>query len=476
KNAWALLHTESSDTWADFAATLQRTGNWQGPAQHQAKDGSPRFVHETWSLQPRLDGSHASLVVAEEDQTAVKQAEDALRQLNEGLEQRVAARTDALLAAEATLRQAQKMDAVGQLASGIAHDFNNMLQGIAGSLELSRRRLDQGRLSEAARHVDSAQETAYRAATLTHRLLAFARQQPLDPKPVNLDALVAGMIEMIRRTVGSAIQVEVRLSDSTWSVLCDSSQMENALLNLCVNARDAMPGGGWLSILTEETQLSAADLAGEADLVPGAYAAVSVTDTGTGIAPEIIARVFDPFYTTKPTGKGTGLGLSQVYGFVRQSGGFVRLESASGQGTTIRLFLPRHVASDTAQADETAHDVVLLIEDQAGLRATVAEWLRDAGYSVLEAADSASALRLLQGGGRVDILVADIGLPGGLNGRQLGDEARAQRPGLPVLFTTGYANPALRTALPNNMAVIDKPFALDELTARVRTMLEAIRQ
>ncbi len=404
--------------------------------------------------------------------------EDQVRSREE-LEQRVEERTGELMAVEATLRQAQKMDAVGQLTGGIAHDFNNMLQGIAGSLELARRRSEQGRSTDAARYVESARETVRRAAALTHRLLAFSRQQVLDPEPVYLDALVMGMAEMIRRTMGPEVQVEVRLGDGAWPVLCDESQLENALLNLCVNARDAMPDGGWLTISTGEVRLSAAELAGETGageerLAPGAYDMLAVADTGAGMDAATQARVFEPFYTTKPLGQGTGLGLSQVYGFVRQSGGLVRLDSTPGQGTTVRLYLPRQKAAVDEQDRDGTVSVVLLVEDEEDLRAMAVEWLREAGLRVLEAPDGAAALRLLHGGARVDLLATDVGLPGGINGRQVADAARARWPSLPVLFMTGYAGGALRgAALPAGMEVIGKPFALDDLTVRVRAMLEA---
>ena len=408
------------------------------------------------------------------DITEHRAAEERLRELNEALEARVTERTAELMAAEATLRQSQKMEAVGQLTGGIAHDFNNMLQAIAGSLELLRRRVEQRRLAEAGRYIESARETVRRAAALTHRLLAFSRQQALDPAPVNLDELVEGMAELVRRTVGPAIQVELRPGNGRWAVLCDESQLENALLNLCVNARDAMPEGGWLTISTEDARLSQADLDGEVGLAPGTYAAVSVTDTGAGMDAATRARVFEPFFTTKPMGQGTGLGLPQVHGFVRQSGGLVRIESALGQGTTVRLYLPRYESSaaEGAGDGEAASAVVLLVEDEAGLRAIAAEWLRDAGHRVLEAPDGAAALRLLHGAGRVDALVTDVGLPGGMNGRQVADAARAQRPALPVLFITGYAGAALDGSLAPGMEIIDKPFELAVLAERVEAMLE----
>ncbi len=464
-----LLCSKFPEPWPAVVAALRREGQWQGEVRHRHKDGSIRFAQETWAVQPGLDGGAASLMAAVEDQTAVKRAEETLREANATLEARVEARTAELMAAEAALRHSQKMEAVGQLTGGIAHDFNNMLQGITGSLEMAQRRVEQGRAGEAGHHLALGRKSVQRAAALTRRLLAFARQLPLDPVPVSLDKLAVGMEELIRRTVGPSVQVEVRLGDGSWLVLCDEGQLENALLNLAVNARDAMPEGGWLTISTGEAQLSAADLAGEDGTAPGAFVTVAVTDTGAGMTPEVAARAFEPFFTTKPLGQGTGLGLSQIYGFVRQSGGVVRLESAPGRGTTVRIFLPRHQpapADDAGEGDE-AGDVVLLVEDEDNLRQTVAEWLRDLRYRVLEAPDGAAALRLLDGGERVDVLVADMGLPGGLDGRQVAEAARERRPGLPVLFMTGYAE----TAKPG-AETIGKPFSLDVLAERIGAVLE----
>jgi PAS domain S-box-containing protein len=417
----------------------------------------------------------------------------------EELERRVAARTAELSQAlgqlheevlerervEDALRQSHKMEAVGQLTGGIAHDFNNMLQAIGGSLEMMRRRVEQGRPEEAGRYVEGARRTVERAAALTHRLLAFARRQALAPKLVEPDTLVEGMAELIRRTVGPAIQVELRIRGGIWTVLCDPSQLENALLNLAINARDAMPDGGTLTISTQHVRLSAMDVAGEEGVEPGEYIEIAVTDTGAGMDEVTRSRAFEPFFTTKPLGQGTGLGLSQLYGFARQSDGVVRLDSVPGQGTTVRLYLPRHarigmaqeVGSGQAEARQAgAGETVLLVEDEAQVRELVAEALRELGYDVMEASDGPAALRVLHGsrGSRVDLLVTDVGLPGGLNGRQVADAARERRPGLPVLFVTGYAGGALEAHLAPGMAVISKPFTLDALAQRVRAMLEAI--
>ena len=384
--------------------------------------------------------------------------------------------------AEAALRQSHKMVAVGQLTGGIAHDFNNMLQAISGSLELLQRRMQEGRAQESVHLVDGARTTVARAAALTNRLLAFARRQALHPKPVVLDTLVEGMAGLIRHTVGPGVQVELRLHDGEWIVLCDPNQMESALLNLAINARDAMPEGGRFIVGTAEVHLAAADVAGQDGTMPGPYVEISATDTGTGMDEATRGRALEPFFTTKPAGQGTGLGLSQIYGFVRQSGGVVRLESAPGQGTAVRLYLPKHKSVGTPEESPAAASApgkavrdaaVLLVEDEDGVRSVAAERLRELGYRVLEAKDGPAALRLLRPDTRVDVLVTDVGLPGGLNGRQVADAVRERRPGLPVLFITGYAGNALEGQLAPRMQVIGKPFALDALAARVRAMLEA---
>jgi PAS domain S-box-containing protein len=404
------------------------------------------------------------------------------------LERRVVERTAELMAAEETLRQAQKMEAVGQLTGGIAHDFNNMLQGISGGLDLMQQRIAQGRAAEVERFLDVTRQTVERAAALTHRLLAFARRQTLDPKPVNADAMAQGMEELIRRTVGPGIQVELRLRDGSWAVQCDPNQLENVLLNLAINARDAMPEGGRLTIGTRHARLSAADVTHEEGAEPGEYVEVAVTDTGMGMDAATLARAFEPFFTTKPLGEGTGLGLSQLYGFVRQSHGIVQLDSKPGQGTTVRFYLPRHRQRSEAagEADPGAAPgvlhasgasgggTVLLVEDEAEVRAMAAEHLRDLGYTVLEAMDGPSALRILQDtrGSHLDLLLTDVGLPNGLNGRQVADAAREHRPGLPVLLITGYAGGALEGQLAPGMAVLSKPFRLGVLSTKVREMID----
>jgi PAS domain S-box-containing protein len=377
--------------------------------------------------------------------------------------------------AEEALRHTQKLEAVGQLTGGIAHDFNNMLQGITGGLDMARRRIEQARAGDALRYLDAAQDAAQRAAALTRRLLAFARRQRLDPRLLDPAALVAGMGDLVRRTVGPAISVALDLDPAGGSVLCDPSELESALLNLCINARDAMAEGGKLTIGTATRSFTRAELLRHAGAEPGDYIGVFVEDTGSGMRPEVMDRVFEPFFTTKPQGQGTGLGLSQVYGFVRQSGGLVRIESTPGQGTTVRLWLPRHdtpaeappPAGPSAPAARASGEVLLLVDDEAAVRAPAAARLRELGYEVLEVSDAAAALRLAAARQRIDLLVTDVGLPGGMNGRQLAEVLKDQRPGLPVLFITGYAG----AVLPAGVDVIGKPFALDALAQRVQAGL-----
>jgi PAS domain S-box-containing protein len=402
-------------------------------------------------------------------------ARDILARDRKQLEDLVAARTVELMAAEETIRQTQKMEAVGQLTGGIAHDFNNMLQGVSGALDIARRRLVAGRSEEIARYLDMALEATRRAASLTQRLLAFARRQRLDPKSVDPDSLVAGIADLIRRTMGPGVVVELRLRDGAGNVFCDPNELESALLNLCINARDAMPSGGRLIIETSDAQLTASDVAGQDGTCPGSYVVTSVGDTGVGMSNDVLERAFEPFFTTKPQGQGTGLGLSQVYGFVRQSGGLVRIDSTPGHGTNVRLMLPLHTREVDAgnsivpvpQASASASGTILLVDDEVGVRGPVAERLRELGYRVIEAQDGPEALGLCERMAKIDLLITDVGLPKAMNGRQLAEAARARHPEIPVLFITGYAV----TQLPSGADVISKPFDLDLLARRVQHLL-----
>jgi PAS domain S-box-containing protein len=410
---------------------------------------------------------------------AQRQASQALAELNATLEQRVTERTAQLMQAEEALRQSAKMEAVGQLTGGIAHDFNNLLQGILGSLDRVRSRIAQGRISDVERFLDGAVQSANRAAALTHRLLAFSRRQPVDPRPVDINILIPTVEELLRRSIGEAIDMKVVAANDLWLVRCDGNQLENALLNLTINARDAMPNGGTLTITTANMTLDGRQ-AVQRELSAGDYVCLRVSDTGVGMPADVRARAFDPFYTTKPIGQGTGLGLSMIYGFVRQADGSVRIDSEVGKGTTIEILLPRYQGeADAAPAPEETvespggqHEVVLVVEDEGVVRLLIVELLNDLGYHALEAADGPSALRILQSAQRVDLLVTDIGLPG-LNGRQLADAARERRPNLKTLFMTGYAeNAAAKSFLASGMEIIAKPFTMDILSIKIREMIE----
>jgi CheY-like chemotaxis protein len=338
----------------------------------------------------------------------------------------------------------------------------------------------QGRFKELDRYVTAAQGASRRAAALTHRLLAFSRQQTLEPRAVDANHLIGGMEELVRRTVGPAIAVEVAAA-ALWTTMVDPNQLESALLNLCINARDAMPDGGRLTIATGNCTLDTA-AAGRRGLPPGQYISLSVSDTGTGMAPEVIARAFDPFFTTKPVGQGTGLGLSMIYGFAQQSGGQVRISSKPGRGTTMRLYLPRYVGTADA-ADVLAEaaaapragqgETVLIVDDEPTVRMLVAEVLEDLGYVAVAAADGAAGLAVLQSDARVDLLITDLGLPGGMNGRQVADAGRLLRPGLRVLFITGYADSAAigYGHLEAGMHVLNKPFAMEALAGWIKDLI-----
>ena len=427
------------------------------------KDGSYRWV--SWTLSPEGE----LLYGVARDITFDKHQADALRQ------------------AEEALRQSQKMEAVGQLTGGLAHDFNNMLAGVSGHLELMKLRLRMGQTGDLQARIDAAIKVTQRAAALTHRLLAFSRRQALDPKPTSVNALVMSMTDLVTRAAGPTISVRTRLQAGLWTTLCDPNQLESALLNLANNARDAMPEGGALVIETENTTVCTGQAGRYGDLKPGDYVLVRVRDTGSGMPPDVVARAFDPFFTTKPMGQGTGLGLSMVYGFARQSGGSVRIESSPGAGSEVRLVLPRHVEAvpgsapvqepgdaEAPLAAASHKGLVLVVDDEADIRVVMAEVLELQGYTVLQAADAPQALRLLHDK-RPDILVTDIGLPNGMNGRQLADQVRVQWPQLPVLMVTGYAESTVmkNETLPPQMELLIKPFAMNALVGKVEAMLAA---
>ena len=423
----------------------------------------------------------AAAVNAARAARALQRANLINERVREQLEARVVERTVALEAAHDQVRQMQKMEAIGQLTGGIAHDFNNMLSVVIGSLDLAVRRLDRGR-DDIRPLIANATEGANRAAQLTARLLAFSRQQTLIPTVIDANALVAAMSELLRRTIGEHVRLETVLAGGLWRSKVDASQVENAVLNLAVNARDAMESGGRLTIETANVALDDAYAALHADINSGQYVMIAVTDTGSGMPPEVVARAFDPFFTTKPVGKGTGLGLSQVFGFVKQSQGHVNVYSEPGRGTTIKLYLPRYFGEDeTAAAAATVEtmprarsgETVLVVEDEAQVREMTVTALRDLGYVVRHAPNGAEALRLLSESLPVTLLFTDIVMPG-ITGRELADHALAARPGLRVLYTTGYTRNAVvhDGTLDPRTAFLAKPFNMADLANKVRQTID----
>jgi len=476
---------DAPETWNELWTSILDGDVMHRPVEVTArrKDGSASFLEVSaarWQSDTRV-----FVTAILRDVNERRAAEETLRHLNQTLEERVEERTQELLRAEEQLRQAQKMEAVGQLTGGIAHDFNNLLAGIVGSLDLMQTRIAQGRTENVERYAKAAMSSAQRAAALTHRLLAFARRQPLDPKPVNANQLIASMEDLLRRTIGPLHALEIVTAGGLWTTLCDPNQLESAILNLAINARDAMPDGGKLTIETANAYLDDTYAAAQPDLRSGQYVAICITDTGTGMPPDVIERVFEPFFTTKPLGQGTGLGLSMVYGFAKQSEGHVRIYSEVGQGTTIRIYLPRYRGTAQEEPSEVsfaevpraeAGETVLVVEDEPVIRNLIIEVLQDLGYRALEASDGPAGLKVLQSRQRIDLLVTDVGLPG-INGRQLADAARETRPDLKVLFITGYAeNATLANGfLDPGMEIFTKPFAVEALATRIRSMIQGTR-
>ena len=466
---------------AEVAAKWASGRSWQAVHLLRAADGS--YGSFLTQAEPIRDdaGRLVRWFVTKTNITPQLEAERRLRELNDTLEQRVADEVAERAKTEEQLRQSHKMEAVGQLTGGLAHDFNNLLTGISGSLELLATRIAQGRIGEIDRYVDAAQQAARRAASLTHRLLAFSRRQTLEPRPTDVNRMVSSLDELIRRTVGPSIIVEFVPDQELWPTLVDPSQLENALLNLCINARDAMPSGGKLTIETGNRCLDARG-ARELDLLPGQYVSLCVSDNGIGMTEAVRERAFDPFFTTKPIGEGTGLGLSMIYGFARQSNGQARIYSELGEGTAVRLYLPRHqgnaepdgVAAELVDAPRAVSgETVLVVDDEPTVRMLVVEVLEDLGYTAIEAGDGAAGLDILNSGVRLDLLVTDVGLPGGINGREVAEAARLARPDLKVLFITGYAENAVLSHghLNAGMHVLTKPFALEALASRIKEMI-----
>lgn len=432
-----------------------RTTRFENRYRH--KDGSYRWL--SWTAVPDED----LLFATARDITAEKEAAELLQQTEEAL------------------RQSQKMEAVGQLTGGIAHDFNNLLQGIVGSLDLVQKRVSQGRIHEVERFVAGAMTSANRAAALTHRLLAFSRRQPLAPKACSVNLVLASMEDLLRRSTGEQIWIEFDRAEDVALTYCDQNQLENAILNLAINARDAMPDGGKLTITTRNVTMSKASLPG-LDLAPGDFVEIVVADTGTGMSADVLDRAFEPFFTTKPIGQGTGLGLSMIYGFARQSEGTVVIRSTAGEGTAVSILLPQYEGTADLEKQDAQNgnapradhsEIVLVVEDEAIVRSLIVEVLSELGYEAIEAVDGPSGLEILQSKRHIDLLITDIGLPG-LNGRQIADAALTKRPDLKVLFMTGYAeNAALANGvLEAGMEMITKPFAMDVLAKRIREIIE----
>ncbi|MVV47937.1 response regulator [Pseudomonas sp. PB120] len=477
---------EQQPAWSDLPIVLLTYHG--GPEQNPASRFSPQLGNVTFLERPFHPVTLISLVTtalrgrrrqyeARDRLVDLSQSELRLQTTLETLEQQVEERTAQLRHNEEALRQSQKMEAVGQLTGGIAHDFNNMLTGIIGSLELLRRRLARGRTEDLDSLIDLGVTSANRAAGLTHRLLAFSRRQSLDSKPVQMNTLVESMGELLQRSINESIQLDMHLSDGLWVAEADPNQLESALLNLVINARDAMPNGGKLVVKTENQHLTTEN---QGSLAPGDYVVLSVTDTGCGMPQSTINRAFDPFFTTKPIGQGTGLGLSMIYGFTKQSGGHVAIDSVVGKGTTVSLFLPRfggdvpqHEPVDIPHAPFAQNgETVLIVEDDPAVRVLVSTVLSELGYAFVEAGDADSAVPILDSAQRIDLLISDVGLPG-MNGRQLAEIGRQYRPELKVLFITGYAeHAAVRGGfLDPGMQMITKPFTFDLLTAKVREMI-----
>jgi len=480
---------EQQPTWSDLPIVLLT--HHGGPEQNPASQLGLQLGNVTFLERPFHPVTLISLVTtalrgrrrqyeARDRLIDLSQSELRLQNTLETLEQQVEERTAQLRHNEEVLRQSQKMEAVGQLTGGIAHDFNNMLTGIIGSLELLRRRLARGRTEDLDSLIDLGVTSANRAAGLTHRLLAFSRRQSLDSKPVQMNTLVVSMAELLQRSINESIHLEMQLDEQLWVAEVDPNQLESALLNLVLNARDAMPDGGKLLVKTSNQHLDTGFTEAHSNLQPGDYIVLSVTDTGCGMPQSTINRAFDPFFTTKPIGQGTGLGLSMIYGFSKQSGGHVSIHSEVGKGTTVSLFLPRfsgELLQDTqvdAQHAPYARDgeTVLIVEDDPAVRVLVSAVLSELGYAFVEAGDADSAVPILDSGQRIDLLISDVGLPG-MNGRQLAEIGRQHRPDLKVLFITGYAeHAAVRGGfLDPGMQMITKPFTFDLLTAKVREMI-----
>ncbi len=426
-----------------------------------------------------------SVFRAHDDRMAV--AEE-LARMNAGLDDLVAERTAQLeqqieerQIAEARLHQAEKLDAIGHLTGGIAHDFNNMLAIITGSLDLAKRRMGMEGDARIVSHIDNAADAADRAAALTHRLLAYARKQPLDPRRLDVNVLVGSVNALLERTLGEQVEIVMQLDPELWPCIADQTQLETAIINLAVNARDAMPDGGRLFIETANVTLDSAYASQQDDLAPGDYVRIAISDTGIGMSPEVQARALDPFFTTKDVGKGTGLGLSQVYGFLKQSGGHLNLYSEQGKGSTVKLYVPRAASGEGVDPSDAGTQMrfsppqnltVLVVEDDHGVRAMARASLQELGFVVHDVDNPIEALQLIENGLMVDLLFTDVVMPG-MNGRQLADRLRAMRPDLKVLYTTGYTRNAIlhNGVIDNDVVLLVKPYSVDDLARKIMDAL-----
>jgi signal transduction histidine kinase len=465
-----------------IAEALARGGSYRCEYRVRQREGNYRWIEANGRVDSDANGAARRFPGVLIDIEHRRQIESALRELNEQLESKVAAAIAERETMEEALRQSQKMEAVGQLTGGIAHDFNNLLTIITGNVEMAKRALSTGETVRVTRAMDNAFKGAERAASLTQRLLAFSRRQPLAPKPINVDRLVAGMADLLHRSLGETIELETVASPGLWQVEADPNQLESALLNLAVNAKDAMPEGGKLTVETANTRLDKAYSAAHAEVAPGNYVVIAVTDTGHGMSRDTLARVFDPFFTTKEVGKGTGLGLSMVYGFVKQSGGHVKIYSEPNSGTTVKIYLPRLLNGAEEEEEKIERSVdrggedhtILVVEDDHDVRAYTVEILRELGYRVIEAHDGASALKLIEMlDQRLDLLFTDVVMPI-MSGRQLADEARRIRPSLKVLFTSGYTKNSIvhNGRLDPGVEIIGKPFTYQALAEKIADVLD----
>ena len=460
--------SQAQDVAVEFRLARSGPQQWLACKAKTFRDASGKVAY--------MAGACTDVSARRHAEDALRISETRLRQLNEDLEARVAAEVAEHSQTEEALRQAQKMDAVGQLTGGIAHDFNNLLTGIIGSLDLMQRRHARGE-QDHERYINAAVNSAQRAAALTQRLLAFSRQQALDLRPVDVNQMVASLEDLLHRTTGENIAVVTQLSAGLPPACMDMNQLESAVINLVINARDSMPHGGRVTLATRSVQIGSEPDPARRGLTEGDYVLLSVTDTGTGMTPEVVERAFEPFFTTKPIGQGTGLGLSMVYGYIKQAKGYIQLESKPFDGTSVYLYLPVHhgaispVKVEPERTPQGTGETILVVEDEPVVRSLVVEVLNDLGYETLEAGEASEALEITESQQRIDLMVSDVGLPG-MNGRQLAEIVRQQRPGLKVLFATGYAESfAANDLLGPDMAVMTKPFAIDAFALKVGEML-----